>query len=129
MIDYSKALAACRPTAEWSMDGNELASLVWHGPGEPPTEAELQDAWTALQTVTGWPSVQQFLDQFSDAELATIGSNANAQVQGLLIRLNGWRDVVHADNERIQLGLALLVQLNLITESRKTEILTTAQSL
>lgn len=102
--------------------------------GDPIYEA-LLDKWTdaalaqQMATVTGWPSVQQFLDAFTDAELATIGSSDNAQVKGLLIRLNGWRDIVHADDERIQLGLGLLVQLGLLTAERKAEIMVSATNL
>jgi hypothetical protein len=42
-------LAICiplaRPAAQWSLRGDSLDGLTWHGPGEPPTLEELQTAW------------------------------------------------------------------------------------
>lgn len=99
--------------------------------GDPVYEA-LLDKWTdaamAQQeaTAAGWPTVQQFMDAFTDAELGAVDSSDDANVAGLRARLYGWRDRVHADDTRIQLGLGLLVQLGILTEDRKNAILATA---
>lgn len=44
-MDLSLAIAYANPSAEWSLSGNDYDTLVWHGPGEKPTLAELQSAW------------------------------------------------------------------------------------
>jgi hypothetical protein len=49
MTDYAKVLVALRPDASWSLDENDFGSLVWHGPGDPPTLAECDAAWPQVQ--------------------------------------------------------------------------------
>lgn len=44
-MDLSLAISYAHPLAEWSLSGNDYDTLVWHGPGEKPTLAELQSAW------------------------------------------------------------------------------------
>jgi hypothetical protein len=44
-MDLSLAIAYAYPSAEWSLSGNDYDTLIWHGPGEKPTLAELQSAW------------------------------------------------------------------------------------
>lgn len=42
MITISDALFSLRPKAEWSIDNDDLATLVWHTPDvEPLTQAEV----------------------------------------------------------------------------------------
>jgi hypothetical protein len=44
-MDLSLAISYAYPSAEWSLSGNDYDTLIWHGPGEKPTLAELQAAW------------------------------------------------------------------------------------
>lgn len=44
-MDISLAISYAYPSAEWSLSGNDYDTLIWHGPGEKPTLAELQAAW------------------------------------------------------------------------------------
>lgn len=128
-IDIAQCMAHCRPNAQWNLNGNTLGGLQMLDGSSPPTLEELEDAWAAMTPMLGWPSVQQFMAAFTDAELATIASSDNAMVKGLTFKLSGWRDRVLADDTRIQQGLNLLVQLGLISAERKTEIITTATPL
>lgn len=44
-MDIAQTLAYLRPDAHWSLSGNTLDGLTWHGPGNAPTLQELQAAW------------------------------------------------------------------------------------
>jgi hypothetical protein len=46
-MDLSLAIAYAYPSAEWSLSGNDYDKLVWYGPGEKPTLADIQTAWEA----------------------------------------------------------------------------------
>ena len=48
-MNIASTIIHLRPDAQWSLAGNNLANLVWHGPGEPPTLAELEAAWPDAQ--------------------------------------------------------------------------------
>jgi hypothetical protein len=50
-MDLSKAIFHARPGAQWSLSGNDLSTLDWRGPGEPPTMEELQAAWVQVQRI------------------------------------------------------------------------------
>lgn len=49
-MDLSLAISYAYPSAEWSLSGNDYDTLIWHGPGEKPTLAEIQAAWEAKPT-------------------------------------------------------------------------------
>ena len=38
----AKALTSLRPTAEWTLVGDDYADLIWLSSGKPPTLAEVQ---------------------------------------------------------------------------------------
>ena len=44
-MDISLAISYAYPSAEWSLSGNDYNTLIWHGPGEKPTLADIQSAW------------------------------------------------------------------------------------
>lgn len=48
-MNIAATIAYLRPDAQWSIRGNDLATLIWHGPGDPPTLEELQAAWPDAQ--------------------------------------------------------------------------------
>ena len=49
MTDYAAVLRATHPGAQWSLSGNDYATLVWHDDTPKPSQAELDDAWPAVQ--------------------------------------------------------------------------------
>ena len=49
MTDYSAVLTATHPGAQWSLSGNDCATLIWHDDTPKPSQAELDAAWPAVQ--------------------------------------------------------------------------------
>ena len=49
MTDYAAVLLATHPGAQWSITGNDYDTLVWHDDTPKPSQAELDDAWPAVQ--------------------------------------------------------------------------------
>jgi hypothetical protein len=49
MTDYVEVLISNYSDAQWSIDGNDYATLVWYDDTPKPTQAELDDAWPAVQ--------------------------------------------------------------------------------
>jgi hypothetical protein len=49
MTDYAAVLTANYPDAEWMLEGDTYDGLTWSGPGDQPTQAELDAAWPAVQ--------------------------------------------------------------------------------
>jgi hypothetical protein len=49
MTDYPAVLAAIRPGAEFSLDGDDYAGLTWLDDSPKPTQAELDAAWPQVQ--------------------------------------------------------------------------------
>jgi len=46
MIDLGDVLFYLRPDAQWSVTGNQYAGINWEGPGNKPTEQEVNGAWS-----------------------------------------------------------------------------------
>ena len=99
----------------------------------PPTEQELADshdaalaAWDREQNPPKrWPSVEEFISEFTMPEMAAIGLSQEPTVAALRFLLSGWRSEVHSDDIRVTQGLTSLVNLAIITEERKNHILGT----
>ena len=49
MTDYAAVLTANYPSAQWSLSGNDYATLIWHDDTPKPTQAELDAAWPTVQ--------------------------------------------------------------------------------
>jgi hypothetical protein len=49
MIDYAAILAANYPDAEWTLDGDTYDGLTWLSDTPKPSQADLDDAWPAVQ--------------------------------------------------------------------------------
>jgi hypothetical protein len=49
MTDYAAVLAAIRPDAEWSLNGDDYAGLTWLDDSPKPTKKTLDDAWPQVQ--------------------------------------------------------------------------------
>ena len=48
-MNYALAIQHLYPDAEWSMVGNDLATLEWRSEGDPPTQQELDDCWPIVR--------------------------------------------------------------------------------
>jgi beta-galactosidase GanA len=59
MTDYAAVLTAIRPGAEWSLNANDPAQLVWLSEGDAPTVAELDAAWPTVQYDREYAQVEQ----------------------------------------------------------------------
>ena len=49
MTDYAAVLAAIRPGAQWSLDGDDYSGLSWLEDSPKPTKKTLDDAWPQVQ--------------------------------------------------------------------------------
>ena len=58
-MDIPATLTHLRPDAEWSLNGDTYDGLVWHGPGDPPSEAELLAAWPAVEVARANVAAEQ----------------------------------------------------------------------
>ena len=59
MTDYAAVLAAIRPGAEWTLDGDEYAGLTWLDDSPKPTKKTLDDAWPQVQYQREYAQVEQ----------------------------------------------------------------------
>ncbi len=98
----------------------------------PPTQEELDathaealSLWEAEQRRNNayvWPSRAEFWEEFEQSEKIAILASESMTVKSLLVELQMWHGEVVASDPRIQNGLAFLVSLNIITETRANEI-------
>jgi hypothetical protein len=123
-MNLSLALSQARPGAQWSLNGNTLDGLTWIGPGNPPTLEELEAAWVQLEAHKIWTTVSDFWAEFSDPEKLDISDSTIPDIRLLHEELRMWRGEVWSDDTKVQKGLVGLVTVGILTESRKTEILT-----
>jgi hypothetical protein len=49
MTDYAAVLAAIRPGAQWTLDGDDYSGLTWLDDSPKPTKKTLDDAWPQVQ--------------------------------------------------------------------------------
>jgi hypothetical protein len=122
-MDISKAIFYARPEAQWSLSGDDYATLQWIGPGDPPTMEELQTAWAQLEARKIWHTVADFWSEFSDAEKLAIADSTIPGIRLLHEELRMWRGEVWSDDAKVQAGLSGLVAVGILTESRKSQIL------
>jgi len=59
MIDYAAILNAKYPEASWTLDGDTYDGLTWLSDTPKPTQAELEDAWPAVQHTRQQAKVDQ----------------------------------------------------------------------
>lgn len=58
MTDYALVLTREYPGREWSLNGNDYASLVIHDGGTKPTKKTLDDLWPQVQSDVAWEAVR-----------------------------------------------------------------------
>ena len=66
MTDYAAVLVALYPGAQWSLSGNDYATLEWFEDTPKPSQAELDAAWPAVQQAS------------QDAEAAVVAARQSA---------------------------------------------------
>lgn len=71
-----------------------------------------------------WHNVQQFMAEFTMAEKAQIGLSTDMTIAALKLEVATWFSTVESNDERVSTGLNKLVELEILTEARKAEILT-----
>jgi hypothetical protein len=70
-----------------------------------------------------WPNAAAFLGEFSLPELAAISLSTDPTIAALRLLLASWTADIWSDEARIQVGLAKLVETEIIDETRKAAIL------
>jgi hypothetical protein len=123
-MDLPNAISYARPNTQWTLNGNTLDDLTWIGPGEPPTMEELEAAWAQLKARKIWPDKSRFWNEFTADEKSAILTSEHGGIKVLHSDLTMWPGEVWSDDSRIQQGLSGLVAVKILTESRKTQILT-----
>ena len=58
MTDYPAVLAAIRPGAEWSLNGDDYSALTWLDDSPKPTKKTLDDAWPQVQYDNQYAAVE-----------------------------------------------------------------------
>ena len=106
------------------------------GPGDPDYESQIA-VWVAdaietdaklaiVRTRKIWPTAAAFLGEFDLAkgELSAISLSTDPTVAALRLLLAAWPADVWSDDPRIQMGMARLVEVGILTQERSDEILT-----
>lgn len=58
MTDYAAVLTANYPGSAWTLNGDTYDGLDWQGPGDKPSEAELDAQWPAVQYAQQYAAVE-----------------------------------------------------------------------
>ena len=58
MTDYAAVLAAIRPGAQWTLNGDDYAGLTWFDDSPKPTKKTLDDAWPDVQRAGAWKAIR-----------------------------------------------------------------------
>ena len=71
-----------------------------------------------------WRDGEAFLRSFTLEERGAIALSTNSTIAALRMLITARKGEVWSDNAEVQFGMAALVSAGIITEERKTEILT-----
>ena len=71
-----------------------------------------------------WSNAQAFMAEFTMPEKAGIALSTDPTIAALRLELSTWFSEVHSTDPRVVAGLDKLVELDIITETRKDEITT-----
>ena len=119
------------PEATFSGSPDNYASLRRNDGGVMPTLEEIEaqrdsvEAEIAAEVGTKvWENVAEFYSEFTDAEQYGVQSSQSPPVVVARGKLSMWRGSVATDSPLVVDGLALLVTEGLLTEARRTAILT-----
>lgn len=110
--------------AEPETTSSEIAEpiLVWF-------EDRVERQWTvrartAEELVKIWANAQAFMAEFTMTEKAGIALSTDPTIAALRLELSTWFSEVHSNDPRVIAGLDKLVELSILTETRKDEITT-----
>ena len=78
----------------------------------------------AAQTAKSWPSKAEFWAEFSDAEKVGILTSNDLSIRMLDKELTMWSGIILATDARVVAGLDKLIELDIISEARRTNITT-----
>jgi hypothetical protein len=70
-----------------------------------------------------WPDAEAFVAEFTFPEMEKIGLSTEPTIAALRFLLSSWRSQVISDDPRVQAGMDALVQTGILTEERRSEIL------
>lgn len=73
-----------------------------------------------------WMNAQAFMAAFTMEEKAAVALSSDPIIAALRLELSTWLSTVHVDDERVQLGLNRLVELEILTNDRKNAIISVA---
>ena len=73
--------------------------------------------------VKSWANVEAFVSEFTMEEMAQIGLSTDPTIAALRFLLSGWRSQVLSDDSRVVQGLTVLVNLAIISDERRAQIL------
>jgi hypothetical protein len=71
-----------------------------------------------------WANAQAFMAEFKTPEKADIAVSVDPTIASLRLELSTWFSEIYANDVRVISGLNRMVQLNILTEARKNEIIT-----
>lgn len=71
-----------------------------------------------------WANAQFFMAEFTTEEKAGIALSTDPTIAALRLELSTWFSEVHANDPRVIVGLDKLVELSILTETRKDKITT-----
>lgn len=80
-------------------------------------------SWPPRDPVRRWANSQEFMAEFSMPEKAQIALSTDPTIAALRLELSTWFSEVYAIDPRVVTGLDKLVELGIITEARKQEII------
>lgn len=81
-------------------------------------------ARTAEELVKIWANAQAFMAEFTTDEKSGIALSTDPTIAALRLELSTWFSQVYSNDPRVIAGLDKLVELDIITEARKEEIIT-----
>jgi hypothetical protein len=73
-----------------------------------------------------WTNAQAFMSAFTMEEKAAVALSSDPIIAALRLELSTWLSPVHVNDERVQLGLNRLVELEILTNDRKNAIISVA---
>lgn len=73
-----------------------------------------------------WMNAQAFMAAFTMEEKAAVALSTDPIIAALRLELSTWLSPAHVDDERVQLGLNRLVELEILTNDRKNAIISVA---
>jgi len=98
MITLAECIKYLRPEAQWSMIDNDLNQLNWEGPGEPPTQEEINDSYPEAELY--YKRLRSFLTR-SNFKIALMEKNYLDDVENFMSQTDDKRiQILWKDSDR-----------------------------